>query len=233
MSNRPSPKPSRREEAKGERRARIVNSARDILRDSGVEGLSVKAVAARAGVSLSTIYSLFTSLNEILASVHDQDFRHFASLFTGARSADALARFFDAIDIAAERYREDPGFYRAIMRRDTGATPDAARDTWLKQPRAFWLNLIVGAVEEGFLRPNVDPATLNLTLNQILSGATADWVMHRISETRFAGEAKFACACLLAAFARGKARQRLEQIITREHDLLRASPRAGTPPAAD
>lgn len=221
-----SPPISRREAAKGERRGRIVDAARDILREAGVEDLSVKAVAARAGLSLSTLYNLFASKDAILAGVNHQDVLAFAARVEEAHSGDSLERIFDAIDIAAERYREDPAFYRAILRRDSGAPPDPARDAALREPRMFWRGLLTAAVEEGFLRPAADTEALNVLLNQILNGATWDWLLGRVSEARFADEAKLACACMLCAFARGEASLRLRKMIASLHRRLDAEPRA-------
>jgi AcrR family transcriptional regulator len=98
----PTPRLSRRETAKGERRARIVDAACELLRESGVEDLSVKAVAARAGLSLSTLYNLFASKDAILTSVYDQDLLQFAARVEEARCADALDRIFLTIDVSAE-----------------------------------------------------------------------------------------------------------------------------------
>lgn len=216
---------SRREAAKSERRSRIVAAARDILREAGVDGLSVKAVTARAGVSLSTLYNLFTSKDAILAGIHHQNVLEHTAQVEAAHSPDSLQRIFDAIDIAAQRYRADPEFYRAILQRDSSAAHDPARDALLEEPRMFWRGLLTAAVAEGWLRPAADTEVLKASLNQLLSGATWDWVMGRISEARFADEAKLSCACLLTPFARGEASLRLRKMITSLHRRLDAEPR--------
>jgi AcrR family transcriptional regulator len=221
----PAPPLSRREAAKGERRARIVDAAHELLREVGFESLSVKAVAQRSGLSLSTLYNLFASKDAILAGVHQQDVRHVAALVEEAHVADSLDRIFKAIEISADRYREDPAFYRAILRRDTRGAPDPARDALLREPRMFWRNLLAAAVEDGFLRPVADTDVLNVLVGQALNGATWDWLLGRVSEARFADEAKFACACLLCPFARGEASLRLRKMIAGLHRKLSAEPR--------
>jgi AcrR family transcriptional regulator len=220
-----SPPTSRREAAKNERRARIVAAARDILREAGVEGLSVKAVAARAGLSLSTLYNLFASKDAILAGIHHENVLEHAAQVEAAHSPDSLQRVFDAIDIAARRYRADPEFYRAILHRDVGSAYDPARDALLEEPRMFWRGVLTAPVQDGWLRPAADTEVLAALLNQLLSGATWDWIMGRISEARFADEAKLSCACLLAPFARGEASLRLRKMITSLHRRLEAEPR--------
>jgi AcrR family transcriptional regulator len=216
---------SRREAAKGARRARVVDAARQLLREGGVEALSVKAVAARAGVSLSTIYNLFASKDAILTGVYDQDLLTFGALVSEARSADALERIFDALDIAAELYRADPAFYRAIMGRGAGGAPNAAREAWLEEPRMFWSGLLAQAVEEELLRPGLDLAVLSVLMNQVLAGVVAHWISGQVTEQRFATEARFAYASLLSAFARGEAGLRLRKMIESCHRRLSAEPR--------
>ena len=66
----------RREAGKAERRARIIQAARDLIRDTGDAGLSMRALAARAGVSLATPYNLFGSKRAIVMAVL-QDVREF------------------------------------------------------------------------------------------------------------------------------------------------------------
>ena len=60
---------SRREEAKEERRRRIITAARDLIRETGDAGLSMRAIASRAQVSLSTPSNLFGSKRAILIAV--------------------------------------------------------------------------------------------------------------------------------------------------------------------
>ena len=51
----------RREQAKAERKLRIVRAARDLIRETGHTDLSMRALSKRADVSLSTPYNLFGS----------------------------------------------------------------------------------------------------------------------------------------------------------------------------
>ena len=60
---------SRREEAKAERRHRIIAAARDLIKETGDTGLSMRAIAARAGVSLTTPYNLFGSKRAIVIAL--------------------------------------------------------------------------------------------------------------------------------------------------------------------
>ena len=86
---------SRREEAKDERRRRIITAARDLIRETGDMGLSMRAIAARANVSLSTPYNLFGSKRAIVVAVLE-DIREFHERFAKLRSVNAVERVFQA-----------------------------------------------------------------------------------------------------------------------------------------
>src|SRR5258707_2120396 len=106
---------SQRELAKSGRRERIVDSATTLLREIGMEALSVTSIAERAGVSPATVYNLFGTKAAILQQVFDRDLREYEKLVEKARARDTLERIFKAVGIAASLYRADPGFYRAMM----------------------------------------------------------------------------------------------------------------------
>ena len=59
---------SRREAGKAERRRLIISAARDLIRETGNAGLSMRGLAARAGVSLATPYNLFGSKRAIVVA---------------------------------------------------------------------------------------------------------------------------------------------------------------------
>lgn len=220
-------RPSRREEAKSGRRGRIVDATCALLRELGPEELSVKMIAARAGVSVSTVYNLFESKEDVLASVFDLDLAQFERRVAAARSEDALARIFDSIDIAADLYRADPGFYRAIMWRLPGGAGDPQLNVALRAPRnRFWRGMVEQAIAGGQLKPGTDPAVLAALLIQIFGGALSSWISNEITTDQLQAEARFGFAVALSAFATPAAAGRLRADIDRLHAALSAARRA-------
>jgi AcrR family transcriptional regulator len=217
----PPPRTSRREEAKSGRRGRIVDATCALLRELGAEELSVKTIAARAGVSVSTVYNLFESKEAVLASVFDQDLAQFEQRVAAARSEDALARIFDSIDIAADLYRADPGFYRAIMWRLPGGAGDPALSVALRAPRnRFWRAMVERAIRDGQLKPETDPAVLAALLIQIFGGVLSNWISNEITTDQLQSEARFGFAVALSAFATKAAAGRLRSQIDQLHAAL-------------
>lgn len=210
--------PSRREQAKAARRQRIVDATCDLLREVGLDDLSMKQVAARADVSLSTVYNLYESKQAILAAVLDQDLVRFEAMVRAARSRDALERILDALRIAEKLYRDDPRFYRAILWRRPSPGPDRAFDAAMLEPRTrFWREMVANATQAGFLRAETDASALGMLMSRIMFGAIADWIGGRISAERLREEVAFGFAVALQPFATRPAAARLAPIIRDFH----------------
>lgn len=223
---RSAPETTRREQAKNGRRLRVVEAAYALLREVGVEELSMKMLAARAGVSLSTVYNLFGSKQAVLALVFDLDLLKYQQMVADAPSQDALERIFDSIDIAVELYRADPDFYRATFYR---ATPGRGLDRGLgpflnanlREPRnRFWRSMIAAALAAGLLKPGVDPAVLGSLVIQIFGGVLADWIAGDITADEMGAEAKFGIAAALSPFAARPVAARLRRRIDGLHKAL-------------
>lgn len=218
------PAGSQRERAKGERRARIVAAAYDLLREVGLEDFSMKAVASRAGVSLSTVYNLFESKQAVLSRVFDQDLARFEALVAADLAHDVLERIFDALDIAADLYDADPAFYRATMGRRPAGGGDLELQASLREPRIrFWRNMVAAAVRDGWLRRGSDPAVIGTLMIQITGGVLGDWIAGEISIESLRREMKLGFAAALAPFATRAAAPRLRAMISQLHDDLHAA----------
>jgi AcrR family transcriptional regulator len=204
---------SRREQAKSERRLRIIAAAHDLLREVDMEGVTVKAIAQRSGLSAATVYNLFGAKAAVLAQVFDLDLQVFEQRVAEARSADSLDRFFDAIAIAAEFYGADPNFYRQTMVA-RGSPPADFRfvTTAVREPRMrFWRRLVEQAIGEGVLRPETDAAALGVLLVQISAGALLDWAFDAVTVDQLELELSFGFAAALSSFASKPARARLRR----------------------
>jgi AcrR family transcriptional regulator len=203
----PFPVSSQRERAKDTRRARIIDAAHDLLRSERIDSLSGKAVATKAGVSLSTLYNLFGSKDAVLMAVYAQDLADYEARVRARPSADALDRLFDAVDVAMQLYAADPAFYRATMwRRSPGEPLDAA----MRQPRKhFWEELVHAAQAEGALKSDANVAALGRVLVYLFGGALGDWVAGDLTLDRFGRDIRFGFAAALLPFASATATPRL------------------------
>ena len=193
---------TRREQAKAERRARIVAATYDLLSEVGRNALSMKMVAARADVAISTLYKLFNSKQAILSTVFDQDLERFKDRLARLASIDAVERIMDTVELATELYRADPKLQRALLWREPGPEADVGLDAALREPRIqFWRSLVNAAIDEGQLKTSTDASALATLLIHIFSGAIEDWIANAISLDQLRVETQFGFAVALSVFA--------------------------------
>jgi len=168
---------SRREEAKEERRHRIVTAARDLIRETGDAGVSMRAIADRADVSLSTPYNLFGSKRAIVLAVLE-DIREFTERFAKLRSANAIERIFQVLSMSIRYYVDDPDFYRALWTGVFDLSGKEVRSALLLPERdAFWRYLVDAAVRDGALLPQIDAAMLLRSLDLAYASVMLSWVV--------------------------------------------------------
>ncbi|MBI5130072.1 MAG: TetR/AcrR family transcriptional regulator [Rhodopseudomonas palustris] len=170
----------RRETAKAERRSRIVQAARDLIRETGDPGLSMRSLAAKAGVSLATPYNLFGSKRAVLVAVLE-DIEGFGARFARLRTLDPLDRILAAARLAVSYYEADPAFYRALWASILAASGSEERIAIFNPKRDdFWLSLLGDAVEAGLLLPEIDTALLLRNLDYTFRSVMLHWVIAEI-----------------------------------------------------
>lgn len=135
-----------RREQREDLRARIVEAARDIVGEHGLDALSMRALAVRIGYSPATIYLHFQDKDEILRGVMEEGFkrldmtmrRELAALPSGSSGLDRYATSGRAY---AKFALENTGYFRAMFKMprvahmdmcpepvDGGGPPAEARD---------------------------------------------------------------------------------------------------------
>lgn len=168
---------SQREDAKAERRRRIVAAARDLIRETGDAGLSMRAIAARAGVALTTPYSLFGSKRAIVIAVLE-DVREFEERFAGLPRSDPIDRIFAALRLSLGFYAADPDFYRTLWSEALNPSGKELRSELITPQRhAFWWSLLDEAQRGGALLADLDLDLLLRTLDLVFGGTMLAWVL--------------------------------------------------------
>jgi AcrR family transcriptional regulator len=175
---------SRREEAKAERRRRIIAAARDLIRETGDAGLSMRALAARAGVSLATPYNLFGSKRAIVLAVLN-DIKDFHTRFRGRASTDPVTPIFDAARLQISYYQADPVFYRTLWTEVFNVGGSEARHAlWTAQRAEFWQALLSEAQRAGALMPEVDVRLLLQELDFTFRSGMLHWILGELAIER-------------------------------------------------
>ncbi len=191
---------SRREAGKAERRRQIIRAARDLIRETGNAGLSMRGLAVRAGVSLATPYNLFGSKLAIVVAVL-QDVREFQERFSTLRVADPVEKIFAALDMSIAFYLGDPAFYRTMWAAVLDVS-DGVREEILNPKRdAFWRGLVEEAARAGAITEDVVPGLLLRQLEAILHSVMFGWVVGEIGPARLKPIARHGYALLLLGAA--------------------------------
>jgi AcrR family transcriptional regulator len=199
----------RREAGKAERRRRIIHAARDLIRETGNAGLSMRALAARAGVSLATPYNLFGSKRAIVLAVLD-DVREYQDRFSHLGSTDPLERLFAAVDMAIEFYVDDPQFYKTLWASVFDASDDVRSEIYNPARNAFWRNLVDAVAAAGVIAPRVDVGLLFKTLDRSFGAAMLEWVVGELEPERLAPTIRYSYALILKGAASADWRGPLE-----------------------
>lgn len=194
------PPSSRREAGKAKRRRLIIGAARDLIRETGNAGLSMRGLAARAGVSLATPYNLFGSKRAIVVAVL-HDVRAFYERFSQVEGLDPVERIFAALDISIAFYLDDPLFYRTLWSALFDASDAVRGDILTPRRDAFWRGLIDDAASTGAIADDIDLDLLQHHLELSLRAVMFDWVVGQTSPERLGPTARFGYALILLGAA--------------------------------
>jgi AcrR family transcriptional regulator len=214
---------SRREQAKAERRQKIVRAARDLIRETGDTNLSMRMIAQRAEVSVATPYNLFGSKRAVVMAVLEDE-RDFLHRFNALKFDNAIDRFFEAHALGASYFTQDPDFYRPLWKAlldtngedDTGlATPERQEQT-----RAAWRWLISAAQQEGLLDASMPVELLERTMSHLGNGIMLSWAMDALPTNELYPSAALGYALVLSAAATPAGRVHLDRHIAVNQKLL-------------
>lgn len=213
---------SRREDAKAERRRRIIAAARDLIKETGDTGLSMRAIAARAGVSLTTPYNLFGSKRAIVIALLE-DVREFHERFSQLHRVVATDRIFQAVSISLAYLAEDPDFYRTLWTEALRFDSKELRgELQTPQRYGFWWALLNEAKSEGALLADIEIDPLLRALDAVYVAAMLAWVLGAIEVGELEAHVGYGYAVTLRGAATGPAAAKLEQrLIGYQKDLLR------------
>ena len=213
---------SRREDAKAERRRRIVGAARDLIKETGDAGLSMRAIAARAGVSLTTPYNLFGSKRAIVIALLD-DVREFHERFSQLHRVGAVDRIFQAVSITLAYLADDPDFYRTLWTEALRFDSKELRGE-LQSPQryGFWWALLGEARTEGALLPDIELDPLLRALDAVFVAGMLAWVLGAIEVNELEAHVGYGYALALrGAASEGHAARIEKRLIGFQRELTR------------
>ncbi|MFI8933203.1 TetR/AcrR family transcriptional regulator [Streptomyces sp. NPDC053474] len=189
-----------RERHKAQRRGRILEATRELLREGPESVLSTERIAARAEVAPATVYNLIgprERIWEALAEGFMDELEHRL-----AAAEDSGPR--EVVRSTVELFVGDPVVSRRMVRAWEASGLVFARSPLVQLRRAM-----ADARARGVLRADVDTDALASAVGTSCVGALHQWVAALIDDDRFLARSLFALDVVLAAAAADTHRDRL------------------------
>ena len=172
--------------ARGRRsRARIREAARALFRESGFDGTTLRAIAARAGMGASSIYRHIRSKQELLilelADLQEEAWTRFRERDDrGAPTRERIRRF---SDIQHQMLAADPDLTVIAIRATTYPEARVARRVLVLNDRG--VGLLAEILQGGRMRdlgPDIDVLAAARAIFHIATGARISWANGLVSE---------------------------------------------------
>lgn len=169
-------------------RDRLLEAARRVLAEDGLEGLTLRAIARRAGVSHGAPLRHFPTLASLLAAVAAEGFDHLVAAIdaalaradAGAAAAGRPLTATQRLAVAGDTYIEvalaDPGVFAVTFRPERCDVADAAYQEAGRRSFGQLVDLVVAAQAEGW-HPEEPPASVAAVLWATVHG-TAELLLH-------------------------------------------------------
>ncbi|WP_432177292.1 TetR/AcrR family transcriptional regulator [Streptomyces sp. NBC_00063] len=148
----------------GDLRAACLRAARELLEEDGSAGLSLRAVARRAGVSATAPYRHYADRDALVSAVAAEGYRELAEDLAAAHPAPTTPDELSAVAVAYVRFALDrPAMFRVMF-----AEPCDPTDEERVAATAAISEYVRGIVRGAF--PGADPEVLSTTVWALVHG---------------------------------------------------------------
>ncbi len=155
-------------------RVAVVQAARDLIAADGLEGLSVRRVAAALSVSAPALYAYVDNKHDLLRAVAELEFEDLVARFEAVRSPDPVDRVRGHIRAYVEHARSDPALFEVMFLFRPGWAGQPAVEELPAASKGF--AIASGAIEEamaaGALRDD-DPFLVAIALWAVAHGTAS------------------------------------------------------------
>lgn len=188
MKPEPTPRDRLRDAKQSMYRTLILDIAEEVFADAGFDGAGVKVVAARAGISLATLYARFPNKLELYRAVQA---RRLGELMTAVRpagrGADALDRMLLAIEGYVAFHMAHPHYLRMHLREGNawsvreGLRTEEQAEAW-SRGQASMARTFRDGIRAGLFVDD-DPVRMARTTNALHQVALTMWIEGGMKES--------------------------------------------------
>lgn len=149
----------------GLNRDAVVAAARDIVATDGLDGLSLRRVAARLGVTAPALYAHVDDKLDLLRAVAELEFERLTARFETIEATDPIARIREQAHAYVEHARADPALFQVmfVFRPDWAPLPAVDELPAASKAFAAGATAIEEAMHSGALRAE-DPLLVAIAL---------------------------------------------------------------------
>ena len=202
------PKPPRREQAKQERRERILDAAESLVEQSASTDFSMQRLAKHAGLSPFTTYNLIGSKATVLYALLNRSIDRMDMAMPLANPPkDPIERMFDAGDVIVDVYVARPDLYRPLLRYLFGVVDTIHRPAFMDRAYRYWHTAVQPLADRGRLRAGITPIDLARDMQMFFTGTLEYWVVDEISDAEFRAQIRHGFSLRLLALDMGDANQ--------------------------
>lgn len=201
-----------RELGKQRRRERILESARVLVAEGGLEAMTVGRIAARAEVSPATIYNLCGTHDDLLVSLMTEDIEAHDQYLATTESADPLMGVFASVEAMVSGLCRDAKFFRPALLASRELQGDARVTLSQRAVRALREG-VVEAHAQGLLRSDLRPDVLGERCFWSFYQLIMSWATGVLDDEHFRAFAHYNVGVfLLAAATEASRTQILERV---------------------
>lgn len=168
-----------REQNKALNREKILDSASTLVREGGLEALSMRPLAERANVSSRTLYNLFGSKTAVLIALASAPLAQVAN--SEPPKADVLPQIFSMLEKIYQAYAPQLDYYRDIYWGIMSSDHQEARISTLERARQAVIQILERAIATGELT-HADAPTLANHMVLLGLGLLGLWASRLISD---------------------------------------------------
>jgi TetR/AcrR family transcriptional regulator len=169
----------RREREKAQRRNTIIDAAEKLFFSKGIGSTTIDEIAEYVELSKATIYLYFKSKEELYCAIIKRAMDIAKKMMKEASTVEGngLVRLYSVGMTFYEFYKQYPNYFEALFHRESNNAllnkENYMVDDLIKEGEEMFdiaVNVIKDGIEDGSIRPDVDPYKTGLSLDGIFSG---------------------------------------------------------------
>lgn len=207
-----------------ERRDRILEAARDIVAEQGVDRLTMRELARRSRVTVPTLYNLVGGRDQVIREAVRERTALFVAGIVVPATGDPADRVLAVAEACVRELLDTPTYYRPLLNWIFSA--EAAGEVQAEVGRALtreFRRALDALNDGGGLASFADPGVMAGSMSRYLGAASVAWARGELDEGQFRAQGLHDVAlALCAVLPRPDSKHSLERVLVEMQAALHA-----------